>query len=238
MYRALIGMIVGCALAAAMIYGTAFHVWPWLGYYIPSPVFPAEEEPTSPAWEKAKPKLAEADRRSAWACERRLNELAKFFDEHRKGCRPFAESVLSLRGKWKLVTSSILMDDERARFLSTEFSRHVFTPKDLRTVQQSTVEGCLNELDAIEGQLLVDIRADLADDKVLSKKLKLDLQSDGAFRQTVKRIVKDLAPSLGIDLAVSGGSLAATMVGPGAAAIDAVSTIIVRVLAAVAAEAG
>jgi hypothetical protein len=167
-----------------------------------------------------------------------LDELAKFFDEHRKGCRPFAESVLSLHGKWKLVKSSILTDDEHARFLSTEFSRHVFTPDDLRAVLQSTVEGCLNELDAIESQLLVELRADLADDKLLSKKLKLDLQSDEAFRQTVKRIVKDLAPSLGIDLAVSGGSLAATMVGPGALAIDAVSSIIVRVLAAVAADAG
>ena len=187
MNRALMSRIVGCALMAAMIYGTAFHVWPWLGYNIPSPVFP-EEKLTSPAWEKAKPKLAEADRQSVWACERRLNELAKFFDEHRKGCRPFAESALSLRGKWKLATSSILMDDEHAKFLSTEFSRHVFTPDDLNAILQSTVEGCLKDLDAIENQLLVDVRADLADDKLLGKKLKPDLQSDKAFRQTLKRL--------------------------------------------------
>ncbi|MBV9121925.1 MAG: hypothetical protein JO112_01035 [Planctomycetes bacterium] len=159
------------------------------------------------AWERAQPLLAEADRQAAAALDRHLDSIHAFLADSKPGARAFAERLLSLRGKWELVRSQMAGDGQNqyAEFLSQAFAEHVFAAGDLEQVVAAAIQGYLAELEGIEDQLLVRLRADLADDQLAGQAVFPDLASDQAFRSHYHDLALRVAQDLDTDLKVVAG---------------------------------
>jgi hypothetical protein len=72
---------------------------------------------------------------------------------------------MSWSSKWKLIQgkTGISEKDAHARYLSDVFRRHIFAPDELQAQADGAVKGFLADLDRLENQLLIQLRADLAD---------------------------------------------------------------------------
>ncbi len=149
--------------------------------------------------------LDTADARTAQAINDSVVSFVYFMNERRRGSRAFAERMLSLRGKWVLVRSKMpgfLGGDQQAhlRYLNQQFSQLIFSDADLQKAIESAVVAYLSELQAAENDLLVKVRADMAD-------IPLDAmpaaQSDEIFRNEFNRVARQIAPvvtrELGVD---------------------------------------
>ncbi len=226
------GVMVPVTLAVA--YLTFGCLWPWMGHQPPwEPLF-RKAEATSHAWEKAEPLLIEARRKAHDARDARLGALQAWFVKRADGCRGFADEALSFGAKWFLVQNAASGDGSHARFLSDAFARHVFSPEDMTAEMERTVTGYLADLDAIHNDLLVRLRADLADAPLPGGgRLSAD-----ALEGEVNRLAAELAPTIAADLGVNAAAGVAGAVGPGAAAAACASAMIQRLSAALAAEMG
>jgi hypothetical protein len=214
--------------------GTVFYTWPWLGFNVPLPVLFAEQEPTSPAWERVVPILERAEKRSAEAYKARIEKLRQFFKTRGDdGSEAFARDVLSLSGKWAMIKTTIRIEDAHAKYLANSFSEHLFTPNDLREALESTVRGYLIDLDAIENDLLVELRADISEADLARGTSPRCLVSDEAFKSELKRIADELAPSLYVDLNLSAARNLGSLV-----YVNIPTEIVTRIAAAMIAEAG
>jgi hypothetical protein len=156
------------------------------------------------AWSKTEPHLEQADRRAALALDRHLASIQTFLDERKPGCRAFAERLLSLRGKWELVKAEIGDGSAYAAFLQEAFGEHVFAAEDLEKAVSTAVRSYLAELENIDDDLLVRLRADLADEE-LPRTVIPALRSDQAWRGHYRELSKRVAGDLRTDLAVVAG---------------------------------
>ena len=176
----------------------------------PTPAAPAApdtpEAVRSRAWNKTEPLLEQADRRVASALDKHLASIHAFLDQRKPGARAFAGRMLSLRGKWELVKTQIAGDgdQEYAGFLDQAFREHVFTTDDVEQAVAAAVRGYLAELESIEDDLLVRLRADLADDD-LPRTVIPALGSDQALRSHYHALSQRVAQDLRTDLAVVAG---------------------------------
>ena len=235
--------VLSTVVYLALLAGAVFHVWPWLGFHIPVPDFlfaarPAIQERARPAWRRVEPILDEAEAKAEEAVGRCLEPLREFFRARKAGAPAFAVQVLSLSGKYSYVKSFLRIDDSHARFLAEQFDQLIFPPRDLQEVLEAVVKAYAKDLEVLENELLVRLRADLAESDLGRGKLRLALGSDLEFRQQVQRAAAQLAPALGLDLGVLTGSALATTVGPANLAADLVATTVLRVASAIAAEMG
>ena len=153
---------------------------------------------------KIEPELDAADTRATVAIEESTTALTLFLIESREGSRPFAEAMLSLRGKWNLLKSkapALLGGDDQAhlRYLNERFSALIFSDADLRKAIESAVVSYLGKLQATENDLLVKVRADMAD-------IPLDAlpaaRSDEIFQSEFNRIARQVAPAVAQELGV------------------------------------
>ena len=150
------------------------------------------------------PRLARADRDARQAADRTVEALASFISQRQAGSRAMAEAVFSLRGKWALVKSKapgFIGGDEQAhlRYLTQQFSGHLFSDTEIRETIESAVAAYLAELQAIENRLLVDIRADMAD-------IPLDAlpacASEAIFEQSFANMAGQMHPAVAQELGV------------------------------------
>jgi hypothetical protein len=187
------------------------------------------------AWDKIVPRLDEADRLSRAAVDDRLAGLDDFFREHRDGVRPFAEAVLSLSGKWNYAKSKLptAEDDAHLKFLDERFEKFVFSRDELRITIESVVAGYLSRLDGLEGQLLVEVRADLSEKAfAVPGAPRFDVSNDelrSRFARSLTVVSSDVARDVGVGVSLT----TASVVGGEVAAV-----IAVRVATAVATRLG
>jgi hypothetical protein len=152
-------------------------------------------------WSKTQPLLEQAERKSALALDKHLDSIHAFLEEHKGGSKTFAGQMLSLRGKWELVKAGIGDDSGYAAFLKEAFAEHLFPMEELEKVVDAAVRGYLAELESIDDDLLVRLRADLADDE-LSRHAIPALNSDQALRRHYQELSRLVAQDLHTDLAV------------------------------------
>ncbi len=153
---------------------------------------------------KIAPELDTADDCTAQAIDASVASFVYFMNERRRGSRAFAERMLSLRGKWVLVRSKMpgfLGGDEQAhlRYLNQQFSKLLFSDADLQKAIEAAVVAYLSELQAAENDLLVKVRADVAD-------IPLDAmpaaRSDEIFRNEFDRVARQITPTVARELGV------------------------------------
>lgn len=162
---------------------------------------PSPEAVHDRAWNKIQPPLEQADRKAAQALDKHLGSIHTFLQEHKAGSKAFAERLLSLRGTWELVKAEIGDDSDYTVFLKEAFAVHLFPMEELEKAVDAAVRGYLAELEAIDNELLVRLRADLADDE-LSQIAIPALRSDQAFHNHYRELSERVAQDLRTDLAV------------------------------------
>jgi hypothetical protein len=196
---------------------------------------PGRPEVPVAVWAKVQPHLDGLDRQASAARVRRLADLRAFFREREKGAAGFAEEALSWGGKWALIKQMMHIGeaDAHRRQLSDAFGRRMFTGADLQAEMERVVRGHLSDLEGLENDMLVQIRADLADGDLGRGRRPASLDSDVAFRDECHRLEAILLPTLSRELGVTAGREVVSFV-----AMDVATQVVLRVAEAVAAELG
>lgn len=211
------------AAAVAAIFVVAAAAW-WARFYFatpanapeaPQPGVVASTEPkVAPidrealrrrAWNVIQPRLDAADRAAQAALEEQLRGVDEFFQHREAGVTPFAEAVLSLRGKWEFAKSKLPTadDDAHLRYLNAKFEEHLFKIDDLKQTVEHAISGFVSRVQGIEGKLLVDVRADLSDGELAAAGLPKFLLNDAAFRAEFDRAVTGAAAEAAGDFQVA-----------------------------------
>ena len=149
-------------------------------------------------------RLNEADTQSKAALDERVKPLAQLFARSRTGAGAFAKEAMSWRGKWALVRGAAVPGTHR-EFLSEAFTRHIFTPDELRDAIESVCRAYADDLDGVEGEMLVRLRMDLADPDRPLHKLPPHLRDDDAFQREYHALIARVAGDTQSDLAVTAG---------------------------------
>jgi len=178
--------------------------------------------------------MATADQKAVKALEERLHAMISLFERGQKGAIAFAEDATSWSGKWALLKDKVgLEEDAHTKFLAEAFARYVLTGEDLQSTLDNAVKGYLSDLNGIENEVLVQLRADLADE-ALGRGVKPPcLVSDEAFGREYRRLAAELTPRLDRDLKVTAGREVASFV-----AMDVATQVVIRIARVAAAELG
>lgn len=150
-------------------------------------------------------RLAEADTKSEQAIDARLKPLNDLFAKGRKGSKAFAEDALSWNGKWQFVKGLVSGSESHRAYLSESFRRHVFTPEELRDAMEAVVRAYLDDLESVEGEMLVQLRADLADTDRPAQLLPAHLRGDEEFRREYQKLAGQVVDELRLDVGVTVG---------------------------------
>ena len=159
------------------------------------------------AWEKVELHLKDADASEAKIVERQLEGVREFFNERKQGTAAFADSALSLGGKWAWLKGAVTFDDGQShrRFLRESFEEHLFRGEELRAVLNAAVTSTLAEIRGLENTLLAQIRADLAESDLLVGNGLPALQSEEVFFRAYEQAAKDVLSVMARDLGVTIG---------------------------------
>lgn len=155
-------------------------------------------------WSKAQPLLKEANRKAAQALNKHLASIHGFLNERKAGSKAFAEKMLTLQGKWNLVLGTIGDNSAYTSFLQQAFRQYLFPMPELEKTVNTAIRGYLAELEAIDDDLLVRLRADLADDELPRMTIPA-LRSEDAWRSHYHELSQRVAQDLRTDLAVIAG---------------------------------
>lgn len=139
----------------------------------------------------------------------------------------FSEVALSLGSKWRLAKDYVPFSKggEHETYLRQEFEEKVLRSSELESVIRSSIESVLREMNSVEGQMLVELRADLEDLPVgmttndfASEELKIALEN--AIRMAELHSTSDFNGAVGQQLVslIAGEVLAHTAVRLGVSA--------------------
>jgi hypothetical protein len=154
--------------------------------------------------ERVEPALAAADARTARAIDQSVRAVLDFLAERQAGTRAFAETMLSLRSKWALVKSKAPAfaggdDQAHIRFLNDKFSELVFSDAEFRSALESAVTAYLGSVQAAENELLVTVRADMAD---IPLEALPAARSEQLFRNEFETLARQISPAVARELGV------------------------------------
>ena len=152
-------------------------------------------------------------RRGRQAADRDAALVTRFFAERKERARAFAEEVLSLRGKWEFVKAKLPFTDHdgHERDLHDRFEEMVVSGPELKELIQSVVSRYVSELQGLENDLLVSLRADLSDSELAGLQAGAVLKTDEAFRRNARSLER-VAGVVAGDLPVQVGREALTWV--------------------------
>jgi len=148
-------------------------------------------------------RLSEADSKSTAALQRRLKPLHELFVKGKQGAKPFAEHAISWSGKWALIKGTVWSADSHRQFIADAFKEYVFTPDDLKGAMEGVVAAYLSDLDAVENEMLVKLRADLAE--IGGGSVPPDLRSDEAFSSEYRKLSDQVVGGMQMDFGVRAG---------------------------------
>jgi len=192
----------------------------------------APKEPNRPAlspvsaWHtKVAPHLDRLDQVSASIAEKHLARISAFFSDKKRGGRDFAAEAFSLTAKFYLVKGKLFADDGAGfrQWLQGTFEEKVFRAEDLQALIASVIGGYVAEMQGLENDALVQIRADIAEDDLFHGKMP-ELQTDQAFQDEYRRLAEEVLPKVVDDLNVGAAGfltnlalteVATTTLGPG-----------------------
>lgn len=178
----------------------------------------------TPEKRTARAHLNEADEKCKAAIEPRLNPVRDLFDRGCDRSKLFAEDATSLAGKWNSLLG--LVDGRSDKeYLARVFAERVLSPQELKDAVEGAVRGYLLDVEGIEAEMLVKLRADLAG---FGDTLP-HLETDDAFTHEYRRLLASVANDLRVDLGVN---VAGVVVG------EVISTLATQAAAAAAAEVG
>ncbi len=167
------------------------------------------------AWQKITPRMRTADLAGQDTANRHGEFVRAFFAERKRRSRDFGEAVLSLGGKWAFVKSKVGFTDSYGyrQYLRERFAQIVVSGPELQELIQAAVAGFINELQGIENDLLVQIRADLSDSDLARFETGAMLRTDEAFRAEYAKSLEQVAAIVQHDVMIQVGREAVAWVG-------------------------
>jgi len=152
-------------------------------------------------------RLSEADENSTAAMIQRLNPISELFSKGNRGSKEFAEEALSWSGKFALVKGLLGIGggDAHAEFLKEAFALHIFSEAELTEALTAAVNGYLIDLDSVENEMLVKLRADLADLDHSGQSAAAYLRSEEEFRKEYQRLAAQVTATMQLDTGVGIG---------------------------------
>ena len=149
--------------------------------------------------------LGAASEQSAACVGAHLPRLDRFFMEAKRRTPDFAADALSIGSKWRLLVDGLPFTngDRHQRFLRSKFEEHLFAPETLEKLVRQTVERFLQDLEAIDNDMLVKLQLDLQELPSVLKIQTLDKASlQAAFRKSLEEVGERVAGKLRDDVAV------------------------------------
>ncbi len=173
--------------------------------------------------------LSRADRESEAAIEAEIGKLAAFFEESKRGAKPFADEVLGLEAKLRLTGSKLENGanavyaffrgtgdrgpDRFNRYVRDCFERHVLKRTQVQKAIDGAFAGYQAELERIEARLLVDLRADLDASEIGVMRPLAPMKAEAIVSDAWNRAIADAADWASNDLCVSIGKFALSWIG-------------------------
>ncbi len=113
----------------------------------------------------AAPHLDAADAKIAKALEDGFPAISIVFKRASTHVDAYSKKALGFSSKWRLIADAMpyASGDRHQQFLRDEFERLLFSQNELESAIRQTINGFLQEVRSVEGRMLVDIQADIAD---------------------------------------------------------------------------
>ena len=113
----------------------------------------------------ARPHLNRADQECVRVIDEHLKVLDSFFADAKTNTPRFADDVLGWSSKWRFAVDRVpfTTGDRHQTYLRGRFEERVFQQSALEAAVRQVVAGYLADIRSIEGRMLVDLRADVAD---------------------------------------------------------------------------
>lgn len=126
---------------------------------------PPELKLPPPPEKLAEPHLDRAQKEAQRAIDEHVKALDTFFADSKKNTLAFADEALSLRSKWRLAADYVpfTSKDRHQKFIREKFEEYVFKQSVLEDAVKQVVKSYVTHVRSIEGKMLVDLRADVAD---------------------------------------------------------------------------
>jgi hypothetical protein len=136
--------------------------------------------------------LSSAEAKSLSAVDPHVDTVRRFFRQSQRNTPAFARAALAWGSKWRLVADRLDRSggQRQLEYLRTKFDELVFSPEQVERVISQAIHEYLQDLRSIESQMLVDLRADLANfpsSAALAQRAPGDWQAefDRAIRQAI-----------------------------------------------------
>jgi hypothetical protein len=177
------------------------------------------------AWEKALPRLIQAEKESAAEIVAAIKDIDNHFDDSRTAARPFVDEVLGWGGNWQFVVGSAeqtknlftgFMDsvlgttlrgpagpDSFTLFVRERFLKTVFDPDACKRAVEAAAKRYATGLQSVEAKLLVDLEADLPDSFTQFSQSIPVVKLTDAMLGHIDRAVADAVKDAGTDFAVN-----------------------------------
>lgn len=200
----------------------------------PQPRDPPVTEPIAPdpqgvreeAWKRIQPRLEEAGGQTQELTNRLIHRIEKFFEDRKEGTTAFAEAALGWSSKWELIKSR----QGHRKFLAEKFGEYIFSQEELAALLEEASTEYSQGMLAIENELLVTIRADLAD---LPSDVLPAFANEQVLRTRFDSIVNEVVADVARDLQVDVGQTVSSLV-----IGEVVAMVITKTLTAVATRLG
>ena len=114
-------------------------------------------------WQKAQAHLDWANAQSLAQIDPALDGLGRFFTQSLDGVGPFARDALGLEGKLQYLRGAAGDGASHREYLRQRFEQRIFSADQLRQAIEGCVVAHASSLSAVDNQLLVRLRADVAD---------------------------------------------------------------------------
>jgi hypothetical protein len=151
------------------------------------------EEPRAPTpAELAAPHLEWAQRECGLRLYQELTPVEDFFRDAKKNAPEFSKTALSWSSKWRLMADYVpgTKGGRHEKFLRAEFEKTLFTPDDLGQVITRSIRGYQLQIESIENEMLVRIRAgarEFPDNYKLAAISKDELQAN--YEKAIARVI-------------------------------------------------
>jgi hypothetical protein len=126
----------------------------------------SESGPPAPSPEEiARPHLNWANEEIDRVLDQHLREVDAFFANTKAHTSQFSDRALSWSSKWRFAVDRVpfTRGGRHDAFIRTKFDEHLFTPDQLGELVEQVVASYLAHIRSIEGEMLVQVKADVAD---------------------------------------------------------------------------
>ena len=172
-----------------------------------------ESDARRQARKRAEKQLEWADQESKHRLAECIEPIQSFFSDAEQGIPGFVDEALGWRSKWNFVLDRMpfTAKGRHEAFMRKAFGRHLFTPEQLAGVLKQCIDGLRADVEGVENEMLVRMRADLDALPLGPVQVASDDQDlRQAYANVLARVQQSAQPIVQADLTADLGSIVLT----------------------------